>query len=212
MVNFAGGQRRTLASQGRRDIMSTADGQPQVQAEAADGLDSAVAGPSTWSLDAAHSSAAFRHKTIWGLVTVRGTFSDLAGSAEILPDGSARGRLDIGAASLNTKNAKRDKHLKSADFFNAEAHPRIVVDVRRATRAGRTVTASGELTAGGITRPLDFTATVLEAIPDAVTLRAEVEVDRATFSMTWNQMGMLRGLATVSVVARFIRSGTEPAH
>ena len=191
--------------------MSTADGQPQVRTDATDALDSAVAGPSTWSLDAAHSSAAFRHKTIWGLVTVHGTFSDLAGRAEILPDGSARGRLDIGAASLNTKNAKRDKHLKSADFFNAEAHPRIIVDVRRATRAGGAVTASGELTAGGVTRPLGFTATVVEATADAVTLRGEVEVDRASFGMTWNQMGMLRGLAAVTVVARFTRSGAEPA-
>jgi len=191
--------------------MTTADGQPQGNAAAAEALDSAVAGPSTWSLDAAHSSSSFRHKTIWGLVTVRGTFSDLAGSAEILPDGSARGRLDIGAASLDTKNAKRDKHLKSTDFFNVEAHPRIIVDVRRATRAGDTVTASGELTAGGITRPLDFTATVAEATADAVTLRAQIEVDRASFDMTWNQMGMLTGLATVSVVARFTQQATKAA-
>ena len=193
--------------------MTTAEGQPQVRADGVTGdtLGSAVPGPGTWSLDAAHSSAAFRHKTVWGLVTVRGTFSDLAGRAEILPDGPARGRLDIGAASLNTKNAKRDKHLKSADFFNAQAHPRIVVDVRRATRSGRTVNVSGELTAAGITRPLDFTATVAEATADAVTLRAEIEVDRASFDMTWNQMGMLKGLATVSVVARFTRSGETPA-
>src|ERR1017187_2688241 len=138
--------------------MSTADGQPQVRTDATDALDSAVAGPSTWSLDAAHSSAAFRHKTIWGLVTLHGLFSDLVGRAEGRPDGAARGRLDIGAASLNTKNAKRDKHLKSADFFNAEAHPRIIVDVRRATRAGGAVTASGELTAGGGTRAPGFPA------------------------------------------------------
>src|ERR1039457_6106961 len=116
--------------------MSTADGQPQVRTDATDALDSAVAGPSTWSLDAAHSSAAFRHKTIWGLVTVHGTFSDLAGRAEILPDGSARGRLDIGAASLNTKKAKRDKHLKSAELLNAETHPRIIWHARRARRGG----------------------------------------------------------------------------
>ena len=56
---------------------------------------------------------------MWGLVTVRGGFGELAGSAEIVPGGAARGRLEIGAASLNTKNAKRDRHLASADFFNA---------------------------------------------------------------------------------------------
>jgi polyisoprenoid-binding protein YceI len=191
--------------------MTTADGQPQGHAADAGALDNAPAGPSTWSLDAAHSSASFRHKSIWGLVTVHGTFSDLAGSAEILPDGSARGRLDIGAASLDTKNAKRDKHLKSTDFFNVETHPRIIVDVRRATRAGDTVTAAGELTAGGVTRPLDFTATVTEATADAVTLRAEIKVDRASFDMTWNQLGMLTGLATVTVVARFTQVAPKAA-
>jgi polyisoprenoid-binding protein YceI len=194
--------------------MTTADRQPQVRAdgETADAVDSAVAGPGTWALDAAHSSAAFRHKTIWGLATVRGTFSDLTGSAQILPDGSAQGRLEIGAASLDTKNAKRDTHLKSAAFFNAGDHPRIVLEVRRATRSGSTVSGSGDLTVAGATRPLDFTATVTEATADAITVRAEVEVDRASFGMTWNQMGMLKGLATVSIVAKFTRSEAEPAH
>jgi len=126
--------------------MTTADGQRGVLAEGAPvaAFDSAVAGPSTWSLDAAHSSVALRHKTMWGLVTVRGTFSDLSGTGEILPDGSAHGRLEIGAASPNTNNAKRDKHLQSADFFNAQAHPRIVAEMRRATRTGGTVTVSGD--------------------------------------------------------------------
>ena len=73
---------------------------------------------------------------MWGLVTVRGAFGELAGSAEILAGGAARGRLEIGAASLNTKNAKRDKHLASADFFNAADHPSIVADLTSATRTG----------------------------------------------------------------------------
>jgi polyisoprenoid-binding protein YceI len=187
--------------------MTTASGQPQTGTDDAV-LDSTVAGPGTWSLDAAQSSVALRHKTMWGLTTVRGSFSDLAGSAEILPDGSARGRLDIGAESLDTKNAKRDKHLQSADFFNAAAHPRIVVELRSATRAGRTVTASGDLTVAGVTRPLDVTATITDVAEGAVTLRAEVEVDRADFGLTWNQIGMLKGRASLSVVARFTRSGT----
>jgi polyisoprenoid-binding protein YceI len=61
----------------------------------------------------------------------------------------------------------------------------------------------------GVTRPLEFTAAVTEATPDAITLRAETEVDRATFGLTWNQMGALKGLATVSVVTRFTRSAAK---
>ncbi len=95
--------------------MTTADGQPQATGvPAGETPDSVLAGPSTWNLDQAHSSVSLHSKTMWGLVTVRGAFGELAGSAEILPGGAARGRLEIGAASLNTKNAKRDKHLASA--------------------------------------------------------------------------------------------------
>ena len=52
-----------------------------------------------------------------------------------------------------------------------------------------------------------FTATLAEVSPAAFTLRADgVVVDRAEFGLTWNQMGMLTGPATVAVVARFTRS------
>jgi polyisoprenoid-binding protein YceI len=196
--------------------MTTADGQQQVRPEQPRAT--ALTGPSQWTLDAARSSVTLRHKTMWGLVTVRGAFGDLAGSAEVGADGSARGRLEIGAASLDTGNAKRDKHLRSADFFNADAHPHIVVDLQRADlpgeagraghtgQAGDTVTVTGQLTVAGVTRPLSFTATLAEVSESAVTLRAEAVVDRAEFGLTWNQLGMLRGPATVSVLARFTRT------
>ena len=117
--------------------MTAADGQPRAtRAPEADTADSVLAGPSTWTLDPARSSVALRSKTMWGLVTVRGWFGELAGNAEILPGGAARGRLEIGAASLDTKNAKRDRHLASADFFNAAEHPSIVADLASATRTG----------------------------------------------------------------------------
>jgi polyisoprenoid-binding protein YceI len=184
--------------------MTTADGQQQVRPDT-----TALAGPSRWTLDPARSSVTLRHKTMWGLVTVRGTFGDLAGQAEVAADGSARGRLEIGAASLDTGNAKRDKHLRSADFFNADAHPHIVAVLQQADLAGRTgdqVTVTGQLTAAGITRPLTFSATLAEVTEAAVTVRAEAEIDRAQFGMTWNQLGMLRGPATISVLARFTRA------
>ena len=188
--------------------MTTADGQPQASgAPAGDTPESVLAGPSTWSLDPARSSVSLRSKSIWGLVTVRGAFGELAGSAEIPPGGAARGRLEIGAASLDTKNAKRDKHLASADFFNAADHPKIVADLASATRTGDRVAVQGTLTVAGVTRPLSFTATLADVTPAAFTVHAEaVVVDRADFGLTWNQLGMLTGPSTVDVVARFTRS------
>ena len=188
--------------------MTTADGQSQATgAPAGDTPDTVLAGPSTWSLDPARSSVSLHSKTMWGLATVRGAFGKLAGSAEILPGGAARGRLEIGAASLNTKNAKRDRHLASADFFNAAEHQSIVADLASATRTGDRVAVQGTLTVAGVTRPLSFTATLADVTAAAFTLRAEgVVVDRADFGLTWNQLGMLTGASTVDVEARFIRS------
>lgn len=188
--------------------MTTADGQSQATgAPAGDTPDTVLAGPSTWSLDPARSSVSLHSKTMWGLATVRGAFGKLAGSAEILPGGAARGRLEIGADSLNTKNAKRDRHLASADFFNAAEHQSIVADLASATRTGDRVAVQGTLTVAGVTRPLSFTATLADVTAAAFTLRAEgVVVDRADFGLTWNQLGMLTGASTVDVEARFIRS------
>jgi polyisoprenoid-binding protein YceI len=186
--------------------MSTAnESSPGAAGGGAAGL-RAAARPSTWVLDASRSSAAFRHKTMWGLATVRGTLAELTGTAEILADGSARGRLEIAAASLNTKNAKRDEHLRSADFFNAAQHRHIVAELRRAVlREGETVGIEGELTVAGSTRPLNFAARVTEASEGAVTLLAELKIGRSDFNMTWNRMGMITCPATVVIVARFTR-------
>ncbi|HTZ91199.1 MAG TPA: YceI family protein [Streptosporangiaceae bacterium] len=165
------------------------------------------AGPASFQLDPAASTVSITHKTIWGLVTVRGSFSKLSGSAEILPDGSGRGRIEIDAASIDTKQRKRDEHLRSKDFFNAGEHPQIVVDLPTATRQGEdSVTTTGTLTAAGQSRPLTVTARITQATDQAITLTAEADIDRTDFGMRWNQLGMITGKAHASVVARFVRS------
>jgi polyisoprenoid-binding protein YceI len=167
----------------------------------------AYAGPASFTLDPAGSAVSITHKTIWGLVTVRGTFTKLSGSAEILADGSGRGRLEIDAASIDTKNAKRDEHLRSKDFFNVGDHPQIVVDLPQAARQGSdSVTTTGTLTVTGQTRPLTVIARITEATDQAITITAEAEIDRTNFGMSWNQLGMMKGNAHVSVVARFVRT------
>ena len=158
-------------------------------------------------LDSASSTVTLRHKTIWGLVTVKGAFTSITGKGEVHSDGTATGTISLDAASLDTKNAKRDEHLRSDDFFAAEQFPAITFDVRRATRrADGTVAVEGGLTVRGITRPQSVTATVTDAGSDAVTLTAEFSVDRAEFGLTWNQMGMMRGLTTVNATLRFKRT------
>ncbi|TLS46808.1 YceI family protein [Streptomyces montanus] len=160
-----------------------------------------------WQLDAALSTVAVRHKTMWGMVTVNGTFTSVTGDGEVDADGTARGTLTLDAASLDTKHAKRDKHLRSADFFDVDRHPDITFAVRSAVPgAGDTVDVSGQLTVRGISRPQSFTARITGSEAGTVTLAAELTVDRAEFGMGWNQLGMMRGLATVTATLRFTRA------
>ncbi|MEU6371685.1 YceI family protein [Streptomyces sp. NPDC046909] len=161
----------------------------------------------TWQLDSAASTVGIKHKTMWGLVTVKGTFGAVSGQGEVRPDGSAVGTLTLAVASLDTKNAKRDTHLKGADFFDADNHPEITFAVRSAElRDGDKVHVIGQLTARGISRPQTFTARLTGADADALTLDAEFSVDRDHFGMGWNQLGMIRGLTTVSTTLRFTRT------
>ncbi|MFC8514778.1 YceI family protein [Streptomyces sp. NPDC057257] len=159
-----------------------------------------------WQLDAAASTVALRHKTMWGLVTVKGTFGVVTGHGEVRPDGTATGTLTLDAASLDTKNAKRDEHLRGADFFDAANHPEITFAVRSAELRGDTVQVNGQLTVHGISRPQSLSARLTGADADALTLDTEFTVDRAEFGLGWNQMGMIRGLTTVAATLRFVRS------
>ena len=70
-----------------------------------------------WNLDPARSTFAFRNKTMWGLVTVKGHFAEVRGEARVADTGAVSGRLDITAASLNTQNRKRDEHLAFGRFL-----------------------------------------------------------------------------------------------
>lgn len=160
-----------------------------------------------WQLDAVRSTVAFRHKTMWGLVTVKGVLSGVTGQGEVQPDGSASGTVTLDAASLDTKNTKRDTHLRGPDFLDAERHPSVVFAVHDAVlRQDDTVAIDGELTVRGVTRPQSAIATVTESSADGITLSTEFTVDREQFGVGWNQLGMLRGLTTVTSTLRFTRT------
>ncbi len=160
-----------------------------------------------WSLDPASSSVQFAVRHFWRAITVRGTFEQLEGAGTVAPDGSVSGRLTMQSGSLSTKNKQRDKHLRSADFFDAEKHPTVVLNVTEATPAASgEIAMRGTLTAAGHSEPVSFTARAQDIGPDAVTLRADLVVDRTLFGMTWSPMGIAAKEAAGTVVARFTRS------
>ncbi|NEB76205.1 YceI family protein [Streptomyces sp. SID14478] len=160
-----------------------------------------------WQLDTTHSVIAVSHVTMWGMVTVKGTFTGVTGEGEVRPDGTVRGAITLEAASLDTKHKKRDEHLRSADFFDVEHHPTLVFAVRdTAFHPNDVVKVDGQLTVRGVSRPQAIAVKVTESNADAVALTTEFTVDREQFGMGWNRLGMMRGLTTVTSTLRFART------
>src|ERR1700722_18600535 len=78
----------------------------------------------SWEVTPHASHLKFAAKTMWGLVTVKGSFKSYEGKLQVGPNG-ATGTLTIDATSLDTGHGKRDEHLRSADFFDVAGHPQI---------------------------------------------------------------------------------------
>jgi polyisoprenoid-binding protein YceI len=161
----------------------------------------------TWVLDPAGSHAEFGVKHFWGAITVRGTFERMTGAATVGPDGTVTGQISFDAASLNSKNKQRDKHLRSADFFDVENHPQAVLTVTSASPAGPAeLQCQGTLEAAGHLRPVTFTAHIQEANAQATVVTANLELDRSEFDMTWSPLHVASMTARATVRARFVRA------
>ncbi len=102
--------------------------------------DGALAGE--WALDPRASSIRLKAK-VWGLVPVNGVFRKISGNGTVFPGGEASGTVTVAAASIDTRNTRRDTHLRSADFFDSGNNPDITftADGIRPSGQGVTVTA-----------------------------------------------------------------------
>ncbi len=164
-------------------------------------------GVSTWSLDPAASSVEFHIKHFWGLMTVRGHFDELAGEGSVGADGTVSGEIRIATGSVNTKNKKRDQHLRSDHFFDAEHHPAIVVSASGLVAAdGQDLRGPMTLDIVGHVENLDAVVHVVEATADAVTLHVDSSVDRTAFGISWGPLGMTSSQARALATARFVRT------
>jgi polyisoprenoid-binding protein YceI len=158
-----------------------------------------------WTLDSGRSSAALRSKSMWGLVPVKGTFGTLEGSGTISPEGEAAGSIALTVESLDTKNKKRDTHLRSADFFLSEKFPKITFTADKVVPAAEGATVSGTLTVRDTSRQISFPATVELAGDGDITLDATAQVDRSEFGLTWSPMGMSSMHNTIVIHAVFTK-------
>jgi polyisoprenoid-binding protein YceI len=158
----------------------------------------------TWTLDPERTTVEFHTKAMW-ILPVKGRAKALSGEAQINPSGDATGRLVIDATSVDTKNRKRDNHLRTADFFEVDKFPTIEFAATRARPAGAgLVEVTGDLTVHGVVKPLTLQAEVSES-GNSATVSSEVEIDRSLWGVTWAKMGT--GLKnTVRVSAHFDRT------
>ncbi|MFE5093817.1 YceI family protein [Streptomyces sp. NPDC056638] len=102
-------------------------------------------------------------------------------------------------------NAKCDAHLRSSDFFDTDRFPTLEFTADSVIPGAEgCADVTGRLTVVGEARPLAFSARITESGPTAVTLSAEIDVDRADYGITWNKGGVIKGRATVVLTVRFV--------
>ena len=160
-----------------------------------------------WNLDPDRSAVGFKIRNMWGLISVKGRFTDFDGDGQITGKGAVFGRLDIQVASLRTGIGKRDEHLRSADFFDVERFPEISVVVTAVEPAtGSAADLRATFTIKGVTAAVPLPVRVGVRDDGSVRLSAKTEVDRAKFGLDWNRLGVMGKTATVTADAYFVRA------
>jgi polyisoprenoid-binding protein YceI len=165
--------------------------------------DAALAGD--WSLDASRSTVGLKSTSMWGLAPVKGVFRQVTGDGTVTADGKVSGTIRVAAASIDTKINRRDKHLRSKDFFDVDNFQDIIFMADGAAPSGHGVTVTGTLTVRDRSRPLSFPAKVSVPGRGEVWLDAEIQINRADFGLTWSQLGMASMSNTINVHAVFRR-------
>src|ERR1700727_1038144 len=129
--------------------------QPALLAQLRDG---SLAG--SWTLDPGRSEVVLHTRHTWGLRPLRGVFAQVSGHGTVAEDGAASGARTGGAASVDTKNPQRDKHLRSADFFDVANHPEFTFTAESVPPTDGGVRVAGTLTVRGRTNPASVAAKV----------------------------------------------------
>jgi len=155
-------------------------------------MTTATTGPSlstgTWTIDPTHSDVSFsvRHLMV---SKVKGRFSTFEGTITVADDPAASSvRASIDMASIDTRDEKRDGHLRSADFFAVEQYPTMDFVSTGIRSNGDHYTLTGDLTVHGVTRPVELDVEVNGVGPDPfggtrAGFSAETEISRKQFGI-----------------------------
>jgi polyisoprenoid-binding protein YceI len=160
-----------------------------------------------WNLVPDRSTIAFKIKNMWGALPVKGQFTEFSGDGQLTAKGAVFGRIDIRVASLHTGIGRRDRHLLSADFFDAARFPEIsVVVTGLEPTTGKAADLRTTFTIKGTTAQLPLPVTITELGDGAIRISGETKVDRFQFGVDWDKFGMIGAAATVAAAAIFVRA------
>ena len=149
----------------------------------------------TWNIDTSHSAIHFsvRHMVV---SKTRGRFTKFNGQIQFDPDDAAKSsvNVEIEPASIDSADATRDGHLRSADFFDVEKFPKATFkSTRIVDLPGDEYEVTGDLTIRGTTRPVTFKAVFEGSAKDPwggerAGFSATGKIKRSEFGLTWNQV------------------------
>jgi polyisoprenoid-binding protein YceI len=150
--------------------------------------------PTNWKIDTSHSAAQFSVKHMM-VSTVRGHFGTMTGTVVYDAANPSATKIDaaVDVTTIDTRNVKRDAHLKSADFFEAEKFPQMTFKSKSVKPAGAgKMMMTGDLTIKGTTKEVVFevegpTAPVNTGRGMKMGAVATAKINRKDFGMTWSR-------------------------
>lgn len=155
-----------------------------------------------WSFDLTHSTVGFwvRHFMV---SKVHGNFSKWGGSFELdlAEPGNSKVDVQIDAASIDTRDAQRDGHLRSPDFFDVEKHPQITFKSTKVSRVGEeNFKVEGDFTLHGVTKPVtldvEYAGRSKHAqMGERAGFSAKTSISRKEFGLEWNMALEAGGIA-----------------
>lgn len=148
---------------------------------------------SKWVIDPAHTLVEFAVKHMM-IATAKGRFSGVEGSIEADPAdlSSAKFEATIDVNTVDTRDAQRDGHLRSADFFEVEKYPVITFRSRQVNHVeGNEYQLVGDLTIRGVSQPVTLDLTYEGQAKDPwgnerIGFAAQAKINRKDFGLTWN--------------------------
>ncbi len=165
-----------------------------------------------WQIDSAHSAAQFavRHLMV---STVRGHFGKIAGKAVYDPANPAKGVVEatVDVTSVDTREAKRDAHLKTPDFFDAATHPTMTFRSTKIEKAGEgKLKMTGDLTIRGTTKPAVFDVEISQPVKDPrggerIGAAATAKINRRDFGINYGNAATVGNEVTLTIDIEMVR-------